>query len=150
MESESNECFAVRPSPIHGFGVFATHYIPAGTSVLEYVGERIDKRESIRRCSAGNEYIFSLSETENLDGNVPWNPARLVNHSCAPNCEAQISDGRIWLVSLRDIATGEELTFNYGYDLEDYRNYPCACGARECIGYIVAEAFFEHVRARNS
>jgi SET domain-containing protein len=140
----------IHSSPIHGLGAFAAERIPTNTPVLEYLGERIDKSESIRRCAVGNEYIFSLNETEDLDGNVAWNPARQLNHSCAPNCEAQISDGRIWLVSLRESVSGEELTFNYGYDLEDYRNYPCACGAPECVGYIVADDFFEHVRSRQS
>jgi SET domain-containing protein len=136
----------VRASAIHGLGAFAATEIPASTRVVEYLGERIDKSKSVRRCAEGNEYIFSLNEGEDLDGNVSGNPARLLNHSCAPNCEAQNSNGRIWLISLRDIAPGEELTFNYGYDLEDYRNYPCACGAPGCVGYIVAEEFFEHVR----
>ncbi len=117
-----------------------------GACVLEYVGEIINKAESLRRCEANNEYIFSLDDECDVDGNVPWNPARLINHSCAPNCEAVLGEGRIWIVATRDIAAGEELTFNYGFDLEDYRNYPCACGAPNCVGYIVAEEFFEHVR----
>src|SRR5580765_5022122 len=94
----------VHTSPIHGLGAFAATQIPASTHVIEYLGERIDKSESVRRCAAGNEYIFSLNEGEDLDGNVSWNPARLLNHSCAPNCEAQNSSGQIWLISLRDIA----------------------------------------------
>jgi hypothetical protein len=86
-----------------------------------------------------------LSEEEHLDGNVDWNPARFINHSCDPNCEAMLEGGRIWLVARRNIEAGEEMTFNYGFDLEDYRNYPCRCKAPNCVGYIVAEEFFEHV-----
>jgi len=145
-----NEYVVFRPSRIHGMGGFAAKIIPPGTHIIEYLGERIGKGESLQRCAAGNQYIFALNEAEDLDGSVPWNPARLLNHSCAPNCEIQISNGRIWLVGLRGIGAGEELTFNYGYDLEDYRSYPCQCGAPDCVGYIVAEAFFEHVRANNS
>lgn len=137
-----------RHSPIHGTGGFAAQAIPSGTRVLEYVGERIDKRESLRRCEADNQYIFTLDAATDLDGNVGWNPARFINHSCAPNCEAEVEDGRIWIVSNRAIQAGEELTFNYGFDLEDYKEYPCRCGAAECVGYMVAEEFFEHVRAR--
>lgn len=139
-----------RPSPIHGTGAFARRDIPAGTRVLEYRGERISKAESRRRCAANNVYIFALDEEHDLDGNVPWNAARFLNHSCAPNCEAVHEDGRIWITALRDIARGEELTFNYGYDLEDYRQYPCRCGASNCVGYIVAEEFFDHVRRQAS
>ncbi len=139
------ENVSFRPSRIHGTGAFAAATIPAGTRVLEYVGEIIDKQESLRRCQENNEYIFSLDEHD-VDGNVSWNPARLINHSCAPNCEAVLDEGRIWIVAGRDITVGEELTFNYGFDLEDYRKYPCACGAPNCVGYIVAEEFFDHVR----
>ena len=135
-----------KPSPIHGMGGFARNDIPAGTRVMEYVGERITKEESLARCERSNEYIFAIDDAHDLDGNVSWNPARFLNHSCAPNCEAQFTDGRIWLVAIREIRAGEELTFNYSYDLEDYRDHPCHCGAASCVGYVVAEEFFEHVR----
>ena len=137
-------CF--RPSAIHGVGGYAKADIAAGTRVIEYVGEKITKTESLRRCESANEYIFSLDETHDLDGNVAWNPARFLNHSCDPNCEAEPDGGRIWIVARRGIQAGEEITFNYGYDLEDYREHPCRCGATGCAGYIVAEEFFGHVR----
>jgi hypothetical protein len=139
-----------RHSSIDRLGGFAQDDIPARTRVIEYVGERINKTESRRRCEANNEYIFTLNDEYDLDGNVPWNPARLLNHSCAPNCEAQLDEGRIWIVALRNIQAGEELTFNYGYDLEGYRQYTCRCGTAECVGYIVAEEFFEHVRRQRA
>jgi hypothetical protein len=56
-------------------------------------------------------------------------------------------DGRVWIVALRDIRPGEEITFNYGYDLVDYEEHPCRCGAPECAGYIVAEDLFAQVRS---
>ena len=128
-----------QPSPIHGLGGFAKKPLPQGTRVVEYLGERITAAKSIERCRQGNHCIFRLNETTHLDGNVDWNPARFLNHSCMPNCEAVLMEERIWLVALRDIAAGEEVTFDYGYDLEDFRAYPCTCGAPECVGYIVAE-----------
>lgn len=138
-------------SPIDRLGGFARKDIPAGTRVIEYVGEKISKAESLVRCEANNEYIFTLDDEWDLDGNVEWNPARLINHSCAPNCEAEIDDdNRIWIVAVRDIKAGEEVTFNYNYDLEDYREHKCRCGAPECVGYIVAEEYFEHVRKNNA
>lgn len=136
----------IRNSPIAGNGAFARRAIPAGTRVIEYVGEKISKAESHARCEANNVCIFSLDEEHDLDGNVPWNPARFLNHSCAPNCEAVDDNGQIWIVACRDIAPGEELTFNYGYDLVDYHEHPCHCGAPKCVSYIVAEEFFDHVR----
>ncbi|MCS7090993.1 MAG: SET domain-containing protein-lysine N-methyltransferase [Verrucomicrobiota bacterium] len=146
------EWVVFRKSPIHGLGGFARKLIPAGTRVLEYVGEKIPKEESARRCEANNPYIFCLNDRYDLDGNVPWNPARFLNHSCNPNCESELDEEaeRIWIVALRDIQPGEELTFNYGYDLTEYKDYPCNCGAPNCVGYIVAEAFFEHVRQQRA
>ncbi len=137
-----------RRSAIHGHGGFARKPIPGGTRVIEYVGEKISKRESLLRCQQNNEYIFALDDEHDLDGNVGWNPARLINHSCAPNCDAELEHGRIWVVARRDIRAGEEITFNYGFDLIDFKDYPCACGAPDCVGYIVAEEFFPQLRSR--
>ncbi|MGO8931463.1 MAG: SET domain-containing protein [Limisphaerales bacterium] len=139
------ELVVFKSSPIHGTGGFAKTPISKATRILEYVGERISKGESLRRCEANNAYIFGLNDEQDLDGNVAWNPARFLNHSCAPNCEAEKDDDRIWIVATRDIQAGEEITFNYGYDLAAYRDYPCRCGSPQCVGYIVAEEFFEHV-----
>jgi uncharacterized protein len=144
MEIET-ELVIYRTSGIHGTGGFARVGIPAETNIVEYVGERISKAESLRRCELDNEYIFDLDEETDLDGNVEWNPARFINHSCSPNCEAQWDEEHIWIVALRDIRAGEELTFNYGYDLVDFEEHPCRCGAPNCVGYIVAEEFFEVV-----
>jgi SET domain-containing protein len=136
----------LRPSPIHGLGAFAARNLPAGMRLVEYVGEKISKAESIRRCAQNNRFIFALDEEVDLDGHVPWNPARFVNHSCRPNCDVECIDGRLWVIARRDIRAGEELTFNYGYDLESYRDYPCRCGASDCVGYIVAVEFFPMLR----
>jgi uncharacterized protein len=134
------------PSGIHGCGGFARRDIPSGTRIIEYLGTKITKAESVVRCQQNNEYIFSLDEEHDLDGNVEWNPARLINHSCNPNCDAELDRGRIWIVARRDIRSGEEVTFNYGFDLVDYKEYPCRCGAPECVGYMVAEVFFPQIR----
>ncbi len=156
MKNRSNSKEAERPfetelvsfgeSPIHGIGGFARSDIAPGARVLEYVGEKIDKRESLLRCERNNQCIFSLNDHEDLDGSVDWNLARWINHSCAPNCDALLIDGRVWLLANRQILAGEEITINYGYDLDDYKAYPCTCGSPECVGYIVAQGFFEHVQ----
>ena len=139
------ELVLFRRSPIHGTGGFAKTAIRGGTRILEYQGERISKGEALRRCEQNNAFIFALNDEQDLDGNVAWNPARFINHSCAPNCAAEKDDDRIWIIAARDIRAGEEITFNYGYDLEDYKDHPCRCDSPNCVGYIVAEAFFEHV-----
>ena len=139
----------IAPSLIQGTGGFAARDFAAGERVIEYVGERISKEESLRRCEAENWCIFSLDEEWDLDGAVDWNPARFINHSCAPNCDAECDAGRIWIIARRDIALGEELSFNYGYDLVDYREHPCGCGAVNCAGFIVAEEFHAGIRQRD-
>lgn len=147
----------VRGSEVHGRGMFATRDIPEGTEVIEYRGERIDKEESDRRGHAlmdeaqetggAQVYLFTLDDEWDLDGSMDWNTARLVNHSCDPNCEAQIDDDlRIWLVATRDIGKGEELSFNYGFDLEDYERHPCRCPSPKCVGYIAGEDYWPELK----
>lgn len=144
-ESE-NPWVEIRASSIHGQGAFAKQRIPADTRLIEYIGERVDKPESARRCDEGNPYIFAINDEWDIDGSVEWNPARFFNHSCSPNCESRQDGDDIWIWSIRDIEAGEELTYNYGYDLSEWRDYPCACGAPNCLGYIVAEEHQEEVR----
>src|SRR2546428_11533534 len=130
-------------SSIHGLGLFAERNISASEVILEYSGERISKTDSIQRCSEGNPFIFYLDEQFDLDGNVESNPARYLNHSCSPNCSVERIEGRLLVVAQRAISSGEELTFNYGYDLTDYREHPCNCGTEACIGFMLAEEFHE-------
>jgi len=142
-----NEWCAPRESAIHAQGLFARKAIPGGTRILEYRGERIGKEESERRATqweqqarqraAGLVYIFELDDEWDLDGNREDNLARLINHSCDENCEAVNEDGRIWIFARRAIAEGEELTFDYAYDIEHFLDHPCRCGADNCCGYIV-------------
>ena len=136
----------LRPSTIHGTGGFATREIPAGTPIVEYVGELITKEESLRQCQLNNQFIFYFNDQFDLNGNIDSNPARFFNHSCEPNAEATLITGRIWIVAARLIHAGEEITFDYGYDLESYRNYPCACGTPGCIGYIIGAEYRERLR----
>jgi uncharacterized protein len=150
MIASRTDLLVFRSSPIHGLGGFAKRQIAKETRVIEYLGQKISKAESLARCEQQNEYIFALNEREDLDGDVEWNPARFINHSCSPNCEAQLKNERIWIVTIRDIKPAEEVTFNYGFDLEDYRDYPCHCGSPACVGYIVSEQFFAHVRKRRA
>lgn len=148
-----SEWVEVRNSEIHGKGVYAACDIIEDTEVIEYVGEPIDKEESERRAWLQMEkaetdgdaavYIFTLNDDWDLDGSVEWNTARLINHSCEPNCVAYTEEGededRIVIYALRDIEKGEELSFDYGFDLECYEDHPCRCGSSDCIGYIVSQ-----------
>ena len=111
------------------------------------MGEKISKQEADRRSSEwekkvretgkGMVYIFELDDDLYLDGRVAENVAGYMNHSCDANCHSCGYLKEIWIVASRDIKRGEELTYDYGYDIESFRNNPCNCGARNCIGYIV-------------
>jgi SET domain-containing protein len=148
----------IRKSKVHGNGVFARADISEGTRILEYLGEKITKKESDRRGWAQFEkaqktgdaavYLFILNKKHDIDGNVPWNDARLINHTCEPNCEAQVIRGKIWIIALRDIAKGEELGFNYGFDLENYEDHPCRCGTPSCVGFIAGEDYWEKLERK--
>ena len=133
-------------STIHGTGGFARVDIRRGKRLIEYVGNKLSKAKAQAALNNQNAYIFTLDDTYDIDGSVPWNPARFLNHSCNPNCEVEIIRSRIWIYTLRYIKAGEELTYNYSYDFEDYEDRPCNCGAANCVGYMVAERFFDTVR----
>ena len=157
-ERGQSELCEIRGSVIHGQGVYATQDISAETQIIEYIGELIDKDESENRAWAQHEhaektgdaavYIFTLDKKWDIDGNVPWNTARLINHSCDPNCEAWIVGKRIFIYALRDIKAGEELSFDYGFDIECYEDHPCRCGSGECIGYIVSREQWGELKDR--
>ncbi len=141
--------WTVRSSSIHNRGIFARREIPNDVPIIEYIGEKITKAESTRRAEAlvdkakktggAAVYVFTLNQRHDVDGAKGRNPARYINHSCAPNCEAYVIRGRIWIYSIREIKAGEELTYNYGFDVDTWDDHPCCCGAERCVGFIVEE-----------
>lgn len=143
-------------SSIHNQGLFASKDIPKDEYIIQLLGERISKKESNRRgCdqhdkslteNVGSVYIFKLTDKHDIDCNYEWNLARLTNHSCNPNAETQNVDGEIWLVALRDIAEGEELTIDYGYAVEHWEDHPCRCGSETCVGYIVRKEDWKRLK----
>lgn len=147
----TSEYVEVRDSPIHGKGVFAAKDIPKGARVIEYVGVKVSKDEAEGIADEqyqkgesidhedGHVYLFELDDDWDIDGNYSWNTARLINHSCDPNCETEDNDSEIWIIALRDIKSGEELSYNYGYDIDNWEDHPCRCGTEKCVGHIVAE-----------
>ena len=90
-------------------------------------------------------FLFAIDDEVVIDAAVNGNDARFINHSCDPNCDAVIEDGRIWIETIRDVAPGEELAYDYAYELEERhspaakRRYPCHCGAATCRGTILAK-----------
>lgn len=109
----------VAPSRIQGRGLFAGEKIPAGSWLMKYEGAKIDRREGARR----NRFYYSIgytalfdAETHYIDGLIGGNDSIYINHSKTPNLEAYLHRGGVWFWSEHDIAKGEELTFDYGFD----------------------------------
>ena len=140
--------YTVKNSKLHGKGLFANTNIKSGANIIEYVGEKITKKQSDKIAEIqlkksqknreeGQVYIFTLDEKYDINGNVSYNKAKLMNHSCKPNCDTDIIDGKIWIRSYRNIKKGDELTYDYGYDMYSFEEHPCRCGSKNCLGYIV-------------
>ena len=129
-------------------GLFAAQDIIKGTRIMTYIGEKLSRQESARRLEAGNAYIFHLNYRYALDGETLENTARYINHSCDPNCTVEKAHDTLWIVALRDIKEGEELSYNYGYDLKHYTENPCNCGAKNCCGYILDRQYWERIQRK--
>ena len=130
---KSRKRITVKESGIHQKGVFALETIPRGEKIVRYTGRRLTKAQSARSRSL---YLFELNKNCDIDGR---NIARYINHSCEPNCQAEITQGQIWIHALKDIPKGRELTYSYRYSAEEALDYPCLCGSGRCKGYILAE-----------
>ncbi|MEP6989300.1 MAG: SET domain-containing protein-lysine N-methyltransferase [bacterium] len=141
--------FETRASPMQGLGVFATRPIDAGIRLIEYAGQRITPAEADARYpdvegERHHTYLFAIDDDVVVDAAFDGNQARFINHSCDPNCDAIIEDGRIWIETIRAVAAGEELAYDYAYVLAERhtpaakRRFPCHCGAARCRGTILA------------
>lgn len=127
----------IRTSALHGVGVYTTAPIATSTRVLEYTGERI-RADSTDGMYDDVTYLFGLDGGKTvIDG---FGMAAFVNHSCDANCETDQIDGKIWIISTRDIQAGEELSYDYNiYDTDPGEEVPCHCGAANCRGTMISE-----------
>ena len=141
--------FEIRKSSIQGRGAFATRQIRKGQRLIEYTGDRITPEEGDRRyiedgMKRHHTFLFTVDENTCIDGKRGGNDSRYINHSCDPNCEAVIEDGRIFLFAKKAMAAGTELTYDYQYERtpehtkEDEEFYRCLCGSPKCRGTILA------------
>jgi hypothetical protein len=137
--------FEVRHSRIHGYGVFAARRIRKGTTVIEYLGDRVSHDEADARYedkdpNDNHTFLFTVDSKTVIDGGVGGNDARYINHGCDPNCESTTQNKRIYVEAIRTIQPGEELAYDYQIerDAEDPPNvdeiFACRCGAARCRG----------------
>jgi hypothetical protein len=137
--------FEVRHSRVHGYGVFAARRIRKGTTVIEYLGDRVSHDEADARYedkdpNDNHTFLFTVDSKIVIDGGVGGNEARFINHGCDPNCASTAQNKRIYVEAIRTIQPGEELVYDYQIerDPEDPPNvdeiFACRCGAEMCRG----------------
>ena len=121
----------IRSSSIHAAGCYTTSPIPKGVKVVEYTGPRISKKQADAHFKNSKiTYLFGIGDgTTVIDGH---GMAMYINHSCDPNCETEELRGRVWVMSIREIAPGEELTYDYNLYDGDEDEARCHCGASSC------------------
>jgi SET domain-containing protein len=143
--------FEVRHSPVHGYGVFAARRIRKGTTIIEYLGERVshavaDARYEDKDPLDNHTFLFTVDAKTVIDAGVNGNEARFVNHGCDPNCESTTLNRRIFIEAIRTIRPGEELCYDYQIqrDRDDPPNvdevFACRCGAKSCRGSMLEAA----------
>ncbi len=137
--------------------------------IIEYMGEVITLDECLDRMSKykrNDDFYFAAlgrnsgsssggggtsggfseqGHTLMLDASKAGSIARFANHSCEPNCVMQkwlvAGETRIVLTSLRKIAKGEEVTYNYHFYDDGFPANPilaqqCRCGSVFCCGKV--------------
>ncbi len=134
---DRHACFrlVIRESKIHGRGVYALERVPARRKVIEYTGEKVNRREARRRAEGRLTYLFTLDSYWSLDGAAGGSGAEIINHSCEPNLYTWVLKGHILYMSRRLILPGEELTADYRF-AQNVGRVRCRCGARNCRGTI--------------
>jgi hypothetical protein len=121
-------------SSTHGYGVIATRDFKEGELIADVEGVAWNAAEPF-------DDTYSLRITDELCFDMV-DQTRWINHSCEANAEVDLGldeAGQPWakVYAWRDIAAGEEVTYDYEFPAELAE--PCACGAKSCRGFIVRE-----------
>ena len=145
--------YKIKNSRIDNKGLYANQDIKDRTKIIEYKGKILTKKQVEENPKFDNEkaiYLFNINKKYDLDGDYKYNIARLINHSCDPNCEVFGTGLKVWVYAIRDIKKGEELTYDYGFGYdEDYKDFPCKCKSKNCVGYIVREGSRWRIKLKN-
>lgn len=126
---------SVQESKIQGRGVYAASSFAQGEIVLEFLGKHMRKQDVPVNPSGINDRFIQIALDEYIAGSGDVDD--YLNHSCDPSCKAEVNGGRCFLVALREIRAGEEITFDYATTMcNDDFTMKCRCGASNCRGVI--------------
>lgn len=136
---KDSRSLSVKKSPLHGLGCFATIRLLKGNRIAEYSGERITRREAVRRMRSSNgKRISELGADCYIDGNVNGNLTQYINHCCDPNADVLVKDEALIIFALREIAPGEEITVDYLNSFDDDQSV-CLCRMPSCRQTIIQQ-----------
>ena len=146
--------YKIIKSNIHHQGLCAARNIKIGEKIIEYIGKKITHKQAENNTKYGFDvtYLFTINKKYLLDGDFKFNTARLINHSCDPNCEVlDTSKTKIWITAMKDIKKGEELSYDYGFGFDsNYKDHKCKCGSKNCVGFIVREGSRWRIKKRTN
>ncbi len=115
---------------LNGLGLFAGEDIKKGELIIEYIGNILTDKETDK--IPDSRYIFSVSKNHNIDGTPRWNLARYCNHSCDGNAESDVKKKRVFVRAIKNINSGEEITYDYGEEyFKEFLLGHCMCGAEK-------------------
>ena len=124
-----------------GNGLFTMEDLKKGDFIIEYVGKIVYE-------DPDNVYGMKIADMDLwIDPTKTDCPAKYMNYSCEPNChlEQWAVNGlpRMCLFATEDIKSGEELTFDYNWELKAVNKYmflknatKCNCGKETCRKFI--------------
>nr|XP_015812352.2 histone-lysine N-methyltransferase 2C isoform X2 [Nothobranchius furzeri] len=146
MKSEWRGNVYLGRSRIQGLGLFAARDLEKQTMAIEYIGtvlrnEVAIRKEKIYRAQNREVFMFRIDSEHVVDATQSGGLARYINHSCAPNCVAEVvtfeRGYKIIISCIRRVEKREELCFDYQFDTaEGQHKIACHCKAAECRKWI--------------
>lgn len=108
-----------------GLGLFAGETIKKGETIIEYIGNILNKEEAANVTTS--QYLFEINRNKTIDGSPRWNIARYANHSCDGNAESDVIKGRVFVKAIKTIQEGEEILYDYGEEFMKEYIAPKGC-----------------------
>ncbi|PIR69733.1 MAG: SET domain-containing protein-lysine N-methyltransferase [Candidatus Niyogibacteria bacterium CG10_big_fil_rev_8_21_14_0_10_46_36] len=130
-----------------GLGLFTNDYIKRGSFIIEYFGPIITNEEADKN---NGRYLFELNSRWTVDGISRKNIARYINHSCRPNCEADVVRRHIFIYAKRNIKPGEELSYDYGRSYFNDYIKPYGCKCPKCLEKKAPYSRHHHIKTHRS